>query len=319
MQRRNNTRFNNNSVKARKRPRRAINSLRAQNGAGVSGRDMVRAVRKFTIFDPLKIENANTEYAYGLRSFNVNANGSPFSELLDDYSRLYEQYRIRRVIIRATPGKGFNNSMRMKTYMCARVDVDQQNDSALITNIKSLINSENSVLKTFIERGNVKLCDYQPQCRVNTTASLPILPNNLNWYPLNDYATHIWKGAIVAAFLPEPSLQAGVSVTLTAEVDVEFRGRVSNPILFTSEYINQTLTAPVPDMTGSLDELRTGLLTGTLFPMSGFENVHVGNIGTTTTAGQILNAHIRVQSTMIVYYISAYSQEDQTYAAMLVN
>lgn len=226
-------RNNNQRQKPRKRRHGQTNTLRAQNGAGVSHRDMIRAVRKFMVFTKIPVNNANSEYAFGLINFNVSGLGSPLADLLDDYGKVYEQYRIRRVIMRVNPGGAYNNDLRLKTYVAARVDVDQQPLGATITGLKSLINAENSVVKTMIERGNQKMCDFKPQCRVNTTASMPLLPNALQFFPINDYGAHVWKGATLAAFLPEPGLGvSGLSVTVSSEVDVEFRGRVTSPTLF---------------------------------------------------------------------------------------
>jgi hypothetical protein len=268
------------------------------------------------IFSSLPINNANAEYAFGVTSFNVNGNGTPLAGLLDDYGRLYEQYRVRRVRVRCTPGKGYTNDLRLKTYVTARVDVDQQDSSGTVSSLKALINAENSVVKTMVEQGNILLADFRPQCRVNTTASLPILPNQLQFYPIGDYTTHIWKGALLGAFIPEPSLGNGVNLTLSCEVDVEFRGRVTSPALFTNDHINQDAPAPTPDILVTLDEFRNNILTGAWFPMGGFENVNVGNIGHTVTAEQILGAKIRVQSDMKVYDLYAYSQADD-YASFL--
>lgn len=267
------------------------------------------------IFSKLDINNANSEYAYGVTSFNVSGMGSPLSDLLDDYGKLYEQYRIRRVIIRCTPGKGYTNDLRLKTYVTARVDVDKQDASSTISSLKALINAENSVVKTLVERGNVILCDFKPQCRVNTTASLPILPNHLQFYPVSDYTTHIWKGSVLGAFIPEPSLPNPIALTLSAEVDVEFRGRVTNPTLFTSEHLNQDAPPATPDQAGTLAELKNGLLTGALFPISGF-TFNIGNIGHSVTAEEALDCVYRDQSTMIKYVIVNYDVDNDYWAAM---
>jgi len=293
-----------------------MNTLRAQNGAGVSSRDMVRAVRKFMIFSKIPINNANSEYAFGLVNFNISGQGTPLSDLLDDYSRVYEQYRIRRAIVRCNPGKGYTNDLRLKTYVTARVDVDQQPLSANISSLKSLINAENSVTKTLIEKGNQLMCDYKPQCRVDTTASLPLLPNALQFFPINDYTTHIWKGATLAAFLPEPSLEPpGIEMTISCEVDIEFRGRVSSPTLFTSEHLNQDAPPVIPDLTGTLDELRNAFLTGGFFPLEVYP-FSFGDIPTGVTASMILDKKFRDQSTLKKYYISAYDTANNSYQAM---
>jgi hypothetical protein len=299
------------------RARRGGNGhLTAQNANGVSHLDNTRAVRKFMIFARCELENANSEYAYGITGFNVSGTGTPLSDLLDDYGRVFEQYRVRRVRIRALPGRGFTNALRLKTFVASRVDVDHQDTSSTISNLKSLINAENSVIKTMIEKGNILLADFQPQCRVNTTASLPILPNRLQFYPVADYETHIWKGAIIGAFHPEVNSQTGTSITLSAEVEVEFRGRVTAPHLYTTEHLNQTAPPPTPDLTGTLDELRNRLLTGQYVPI-GTTWPSIGNIGHTVTSSEMLDQRFRESSTQKVFYVSEYSQESDTWSAMI--
>jgi len=297
-------------TKPRQRQLARTNHHRAQNAVGVSHQDNVRAVRKFMVFSSLPINNANSEYAFGVKAFNVSGLGTPLSALLDDYGRLYEQYRIRRVRVRVTPGKGYTNDLRLKTYVTGRVDVDKQDDSSTISALKAILNAENSVTKTMVERGNILIADFKPQCRVNTTASLPILPNRLQFYPIGDYGTHVWRGCVLGAFLPEPSLPSSISLTMSCEVDVEFRGRVTSPTLFTTDHLNQEAPAPTPDILEDLTTFRTNMLTGVWFPISGFGSVNVGNIGHTVTAEQILGAKIRIQSTMKIYEVYSYSQAD---------
>jgi len=302
------------NTKQRIRPTRRHTS-RAQNAVGVSSVDNVRAVRKFMVFSKLTINNANSEYSFGVTKFNINGNGTPLADLLDDYGKLYEQYRVRRVRIRTTPGNGYTNDLRLKTYVVARVDVDAQDASGSISSLKALINAENSVTKTLIERGNILLCDFKPQCRVNTTASMPVLPNSLQFYPIGDHITHLWKGAVLGAFLPEPSLSSPIELTLSCEVDVEFRGRVTNPTLFTTEHLNQDVPPAQPDQSGTMLELKNGLLTGALFPITGF-TFNIGNIGHSVTAEEALDCVYRDQSTMIKYVITIFDTENDYWGAV---
>jgi hypothetical protein len=203
-----------------------------QNGAGVSHQDAVPQVRKFQIFTSLPFENASSDYAFGLKNFNINGNSSPWKPLLTAYAGFYEQYRIRKIKIRAQVGKGFTNDRRIKTLIGARVDVDKQPQNVTVQNLQQVNASENAVIKTFTERGNILLATFRPQCRVNTTTSNTILPNRLQFYPINDHETHVWKGMTATCMIPEPSIQANeLAITLIAEVDVEFRGRISNQVV----------------------------------------------------------------------------------------
>lgn len=292
------------------------NKSKVQNAAGVSKQDNVRSVRKFMIFDQCPISNATVDYNYGIKNFNVSGNGSPLANLLDDYSYMFEQYRVRRVIIRATPGKGFTMNRKLKTFVAARVDVDQQISGSTIRDFKALLNAENTVVKTFAERSNVKIADFRPQCRVNTTASMPVLPNRLQFYPIGDYRTHFWKGCTVASFLPETLTPNECNVTLTAEVDVEFRGRVTAPRLYDlSDHINQDASPAPPtyDLTLLWTEVKNKVLTGAYFPLSGWTSINAGNLGATVpstvqvTDQSLVGLEVRDQSDMKKYRCEAYT------------
>jgi len=201
------------------------------------------------MFENLPFSNATSDYAIGLKNFNIQASQSPLKELLKSYSGLYEEYRVRRVIIRAQVGKGYTNDYRLKTLVGCRVDVDAQLSGATVNNVQAINASENTVIRTFTERGNVKLAEFRPQCRIDSVgSSVPVLPNALQWYPIGS-TSHLWKGVTVTCMLPEPSLPVNtLGITLIAEVDVEFRGRVTAPIIFSGNPgINQS-NDPVPSV-----------------------------------------------------------------------
>jgi hypothetical protein len=185
--------------------------------------------------------NANTNYAFGLDNVNFSGAAETLSSILNEYSAQYEQYRIRRVRVRAQVGKGFTNDRRIQTFVAARVDVDNQLSGSTPQNVNSLLNAENTVVKTFTERGNVLLGDFRPQMRAFATVSLPILPNQLNWYPIKDRLNHDWKGMTVAYLIPEPTLAPNtLGITLMCEIEIEFRGRITTPSAFNLTVINST-------------------------------------------------------------------------------
>lgn len=230
----------NNRTKLRSRRLQRVRNGITQNGAGTSHQDSVSQVRKFQIFSTLPFENASSDYAFGLMNFNIQGNESPFKPILKAYGGLYEQYRVKRVRIRAQVGKGYNNDKRLQTIVGARVDVDRQPQNVTIQNVQQVNCSENTVIRTFTEKGNILLADYRPQCRDATTASLPILPNSLQFYPITDADSHTWKGTTATCMIPDPSIAANsLAITLIAEVDVEFRGRITNQVVFPNNSINQ--------------------------------------------------------------------------------
>lgn len=235
-----NQRNNRRGAKPRRGQLRRVANGVTQNGAGVSHQDAVPQVRKFQIFKSMPFENASSDYAFGLTNFNINGGSSPLKPLLTAYAGFYEQYRIRKIKIRAQVGNGYDNDKRIKTLIAARVDVDNQPTQVTINTVQQVNCSENAVIKTFTERGNVLLATFRPQCRINTTASLPILPNRLQFYPINDHNAHVWKGCTTTCLIPEPSITPNsLGITLIAEVDVEFRGRISDQIIFSQYTINQ--------------------------------------------------------------------------------
>lgn len=317
--RRRNQRNNNRSTKRRgARLARTRNGL-TQRGNGVSRQDNVNQVRKLQFFNDLPYTNASTDYAIGLTNINLQPKNSPLKELLDQYKGLYEQYRIRRVRIRAQVGKGYTNDQRIQTLVGCRVDVDRQIETATVANVQSINCAENTVIKTFTERGNVLLADYRPQNRMINEYMPPMLPNRFQYFPIQDAPNHRWKGATVTTMLPDPSIMPNsLGITIITEVDIEFRGRVTQPVIFSDlQTINLGEQPESYDIEESQEWLRTGLLTGVLFPMSGFESINIANIGHTVTPEEIMGAQFRIQQDMTVYSIAMYNNDTWTFGANL--
>lgn len=228
-----NPRFRN---KPRRRQLKRTTPGFTQNGASFSRRDAVPQVRKFFLFDTLEVDNASTNFSFGLRALNINGSQAPFNGLITSYSAFYEQYRVKKVICRAQCGKGFTNDLRIKSYAVTRVDVDNQPAFSSLANLQSVLNSENTTVRTFTERGNILLGKYRPiQRALISNLSEPFLPNANQWYSTNDVNLHTWKGIVAALVIPETSiLPLSTNITLSFEVDVEFRGRITPTTAFTS-------------------------------------------------------------------------------------
>jgi len=210
-------------------------NLLTQNGVGVSHRDNVPQVRKVIFFDNLPFTNADGSFSFGLQNYNVDGNTAPFNAIVSQYSSLYEQYRVRRVRVRASIGRGYTNDDRLKTFVAGRVDVDNQPSAPTLANVQSLLYSENTVTKSFTERNLLLLADFRPTNRPTVTNySQPVFPNNIEWYPTTDVALHTWKGATLAALIPEVLAPSSKNITITIEADIEFRGRVTDANAFRS-------------------------------------------------------------------------------------
>jgi len=238
MQRMNNQRRSTFNNRRGTKPRRELNRTRnrlAQNGVGVSHRDNVPQIRKVILFDNLPFSNADASFSYGLQNFNIEGSTAPFNNIISQYASLYEQYRVRRVRVRASIGNGYTNDDRLKTFVAGRVDVDNQPTAPTLANVQSLLYSENSVTKSFTERNLLLLADFKPTNRPTVTNySQPVFPNTIEWYPTNDVNLHTWKGTTLAALIPEILAPGSRSLTITIEVDIEFRGRITDAANFLS-------------------------------------------------------------------------------------
>jgi hypothetical protein len=195
---------------------------------------MVRQAKKYMLFGTASIDNATGSFAYGLRNVNISTTVSGISNAV--YERLmataaltYEEYRIRRVVLRAQPGLGYTNDDRIKSSIFARVDVNSQSTAATLDSLNSLISSEAAVNRTFTERSNVKLVDYAPICYSaggSGASSRPILTSNNQWYNIEERSSHIWRGATVAPIIADTGITPDTKgITVWVEVEIEFRGR----------------------------------------------------------------------------------------------
>jgi hypothetical protein len=229
---------NNNAMRGAKgrrgRLRRTANG-RLQNFAGVSHRDTVPQVRKFTSVTTCTLLNSTSEQSFGVSSLSVipTANSS-IGRCIGSYVGTYEEYRIRRIRARATCGRGYTNDRRIKTIMLSRVDTNYLDSVDTWENVQAIIQSENCITKTFTERGNALIADYRPiQFSSSYPKAVPTLYSANQWYRTQDYADHTWRGGVVALILSETGIQPNqVSINITLECDVEFRGRVQDSTTF---------------------------------------------------------------------------------------
>jgi hypothetical protein len=243
------TRNNNGNAKrprtthrGRQYPQRPI-----QDAHGVSKRDLVPQARKFTAIDTLSIVNATSEFAFGIAQFSAFPTSSnSLGASLVSYQQEFEEYKIRRIKVRAIPGKGMTNDLRIGSLLASRVDTNFVDTASTFANLQSLVNCENTVLKTFASNTNILLADIKPICFQGSTASaphIPTLPNRDQWYRLRDCLTHVWRAGVAALIIPDNTiLPSSVRVTLILEIDVDFRGRVQAA----SQYTSSTSMAALP-------------------------------------------------------------------------
>jgi len=185
------------------------------------------------LFTSVPLSNSTAAFSYGYSNINLNINtgvaASVYDTLLSTQALTYEEYRVRRVTIYAQPGIGYTNDRRIKSSIFARVDVNSQPTTATADNLNSLVCAESAVNRTFTERSNVRLADFAPICYSSGgsgASSRPILPNNNQWYNIDERDSHLWRGATVAPIVTETGLQPGdLGITCWVSVEVDFRSR----------------------------------------------------------------------------------------------
>jgi len=219
-----------------KRPMQRRTRPRNTNASptGVGHRDMVRQSKRWLLFTSVPFSNDSGNFSFGLNNINIATSGagvanSVYSRLMDIAAQTYEEYRIRRVTVRAQPGFGFTNDDRIKASIFCRVDVNSQPTTATLDNLNSVICSESSVNKTFTERNNVQIADFRPICFSTGgtgASSRPNLNSQMQWYNIEERTAHLWRGATVCPVIPANLATPGeLQITCWADVEIEFRSR----------------------------------------------------------------------------------------------
>jgi len=217
-----------------------------QDPTGVGHRDMVRQTKRWLFFETIGISNAQADYGFGLSNVNVSTTAagiasSVYNRLMTVAAQTYEEYRVRRITIRAQPGPGYTNDDRIKSSIFARVDVNSQPTAATLDNLNSVICSESSVNKTFTERSNVKLVDFHPICYSTGgtgASSRPILPSAQQWYNIDERNAHVWRGATVCPVYADQASVGALGIVVWADVEIEFRTRRPDFANFTSQLLS---------------------------------------------------------------------------------
>lgn len=262
--------------------------------------------RTFMEYNQLALTNTQGDFSFGLTSFNITPRSDNYiGSVLKSYAHLYEQYKITRCRIMAQCGKGYTNDRRIKTILVSRVDVDNQDTAQSFSTFRSLANASNAKTRTLTEKGNVVLCDFKPimfDKYYSSNATIPVLPNHLQWQRLEAMSGHQWRGAVLSVAIPETNIQPdALKITLTLEYTVQFKGRINEITPGALSPNITTLNPPTYDLEITEDELRTNLLTGAWFPTN--INHSIGNIGHTVTGDDLLQERFRIQETGEVYEI----------------
>merc|ERR1712113_530487 len=152
-----------------------------------------------------------------------------YKRQMDAMAIMYEEYTIHSVTLYAQPAIGYTVDDKIKTAIYARVDCNSQPTVSGLDELETTISAQNTVSRTFTERSNVKLVTYRPVCYSTGgtgASSRPLLPNNLQWYNMDERTAHLWRGATVCPIIFEPSLQPNSKgVVIMAAVSMGFGGR----------------------------------------------------------------------------------------------
>jgi hypothetical protein len=190
---------------------------------------MVIQKKKFLLFDQVGFTNTTGAFSFGFQNINLGTtNGiapTVFEDILANAALNFEEYRVRRVVVRSQPGTGFTNDDRIKTSIFSRVDVNSQPTAGTVATLNSLISAEATVNRTFTERSNVVLADYAPICFAAGSSSRAILYPEDQWYDIEQRANQLWRGVTVAPVIPESLSPNEKALIVWVEAYIDFRSR----------------------------------------------------------------------------------------------
>jgi hypothetical protein len=187
-------------------------------------------------FDPGQNITGTTAFGIGTVRFAPNLQ---LTSELTALSQVYEQYRVSRLEVFATLGKGFTADNKFKIKLITRVDTGTSDITPVAANFYSFLSGQNTTQHTFENRGTVKIADMRPQTLGYGTppAYTIMLPNNLQWLELNPsyFAQQLWRGISIASAIPDESYTPGeLGITLSVAATFQFRGRVIDERALTS-------------------------------------------------------------------------------------
>lgn len=276
--------------------------------------DMVVNKRSLSVYARLAIANTHAGIAFGIGKYTFVADDSQSfaHSYIHSMADQYEQYRVRRIRIYASPGSNMTNDVRVKTVIMCRVDPDSYPQGSTASTLGLLTASTNTVSRKLNDTASgTLLADYNPivhpyQSGASQTDGR-MLPNNISWMMLRDangtirYQNDEWKGAIMALTIPDGTdVSTATKVQLRVRVDLEFRGRQVHGATFTS----LDLTEPKPvEFTDTLANLRTFLLNGAYMPIDGFGAINIANIGHSVFGADLIDCTYRRNADTVYYRI----------------
>jgi hypothetical protein len=200
-------------------------------------------------FDPSQNITGTTAFGIGTVRFAPNLQ---LTQELTALSQVYEQYRVSRMEVYATLGKGFTADNKFKFKIFTRVDTGSSDITPVAANFYSMLSGQNCTQHTFERSGTVKIADVRPQTLgYGTPPSYTLmLPNSLQWLELNPsyFAQQLWRGVQIVSAIPDESYTPGeLGISLSVAVTFQFRGRVVNERALTMPVIPASAQYLCPD------------------------------------------------------------------------
>lgn len=307
------------NYRRRRQPAGRTNAIRNNRPRGTSGVDNVVMTGgiKFMTSSTFKLMTDPTHGSalYGVYncSFSTTTSSS-FKDYMEQMQTLYRQYRISRVRVYASLGVNMDNDDRVKLMLFSRANI--LNTTISDTSLRdyySLMSAPNTKVKTMVNRSSVKVADVLPVCMCNYgsagfgQAANPILPSNLQWFQMAQSSQHYWKVGNFAHFLPEGDTDTK-AVVYWVQISIKFRDRIVTPLAYsTATSLYDTPPIEPTDLTVTLEDLRTRMLTGAYFPTSA-SWPSIGNIGTSVGSEELIGCEFRDNADN-THYIIATGQE----------
>jgi hypothetical protein len=232
-----------------------------------------------------------------------------FSHKVDQYDR----YRVSRIQTTASAGSNTTADNRPRIHIFARYDAAYHEIPATLTGANKLLFSNNAIHKTLGPMGIVRLVSGAPKLKrtSGSSANNPLLPSGLQWYNTSDLQNtnlqNRWNLGNILIVGPKglhPTVDdEDVKITLMHTIDVEFKARRARNFTSAIETFLNIDDSVQYDLELTEDELKQGLLTGSLFPID-VKGINIVNIGTTVTGDDLLAIQVRRQSDMVVFEVA---------------
>jgi len=291
------------------------------------GHSQVRTINWTT---SIGANNTTDGQAFGIGNIALKFDaGQPFlHEWLENQSRVYEQFKIRRCRVYVTPGAHMTNDIRIRTKALARVDTDNFQPGSTPTVLGYLMASSNTVTKMLPDAAEVLMADWNPTCKPflagQATDNGRQLPNALSWMAIRDnngnlqFNNYEWKGCQLAIVTPDSGFNTSSlpHIHVRVRLDIQLRGRISTATVFHSSAVTEPINQPPSyDLTGQFADVRQNILTGIWFPIgSQWAGINVANVGHDLNL-DLTGFQFRVQETMEVFTIEDWDNAETAFGA----